>query len=215
VNRSTGKSPFEVVYGRVPAHYLDLPPIPESPMTSKKAEDFAVTMARIHEEVRNKLEVSNKVYREAANVHHRIKTFKEGELVWVYLKKERLPAGSYNKLKEKKIGPCRVLEKINDNAYKIELPPYVRTHPTFNVRDLSEYHGEEEDNSEEDNSWSSSFSPGEDDAVPKNKCSMYSHAGKSCMDTFWYTGHNLTLEAPNRALFNALETGLEDLSNGT
>eukprot|EP00268_Persea_americana_P065959 TRINITY_DN8890_c0_g2_i3.p1 TRINITY_DN8890_c0_g2~~TRINITY_DN8890_c0_g2_i3.p1 ORF type:complete len:373 (-),score=59.96 TRINITY_DN8890_c0_g2_i3:911-2029(-) len=196
VNRSTRKSPFEVVYGHVPAHYLDLAPIPESPMTSKKAEDFAVTMARIYEEVRNKLEVSNKVYREAANIHRRIKTFKEGELVWVYLKKERLPAGSYNKLKEKKIGPCWILKKINDNAYKIERPPDVHTHPTFNVRDLSAYHGEEEDNS-----WLSSFSPGEDDAVPKNKCSLYSSAGKSCTNTFWYSDHNSTLEPPNCTLF--------------
>ena len=196
MNRSIGKSPFEVVYGHVPAHYLDFAPIPESPMTSKKAEDFAVTMARIYEEVRNKLEVSTKVYREATNVHHRIKTFKEGELVWVYLKKERLPAGSYNKLKEKKIGPCWILKKINDNAYKIELPPDVHTHPTFNVRDLSAYHGEEEDNS-----WLSSFSPGEDDAVPKNKCSLYSSAGKSCTNTFWYSDHNSTLEPPNCTLF--------------
>jgi hypothetical protein len=67
---------------------------------------------------------------------------------------------SYNKLKERKIGPCQILTKINDNAYKIDLPPNIRTHPTFNVRDLSEYHGELESDS-----WASAFSPRENDAV--------------------------------------------------
>ncbi|KAG6472144.1 hypothetical protein ZIOFF_069601 [Zingiber officinale] len=39
-NRSTGKSPFEIVYGRSPTHYLDLTEVPTS---SKKVEDFAST----------------------------------------------------------------------------------------------------------------------------------------------------------------------------
>lgn len=50
---------------------------------------------------------------------------------------------------------------INDNSYKIELPSHIHTHLTFNVQDLSDIHGEIGD----DNSWTSSISPGEDDAV--------------------------------------------------
>jgi len=51
-------------------------------------------------------------------------------------------AGSYGKLKEKRIGPCRILKKINDNVYKIDIPPTICTHSTFNARDLLEYHGD-------------------------------------------------------------------------
>ena len=160
INRSTGKSPFEIVYGQAPTHYLDLAPIPNSSLSNKKAEDFVSTMNKIHDEVRKKLEQSNAKYKEAANKHRRVKTFHEGDLVWVYLKKERFPTGSYNKLKERKIRPCQILTKINDNAYKIDLSPNIRTHPTFNVRDLSEYHGELESDS-----WASAFSPRENDAV--------------------------------------------------
>ncbi|KAK9920990.1 hypothetical protein M0R45_029522 [Rubus argutus] len=160
INRSTGKSPFEIVYGQAPTHYLDLAPIPNSSLSNKKAEDFVSTMNKIHDEVRKKLEQSNAKYKEATNKHRRVKTFHEGDLVWVYLKNERFPVGSYNKLKERKIGPCQILTKINDNAYKIDLPPNIRTHPTFNVRDLSEYHGELESDS-----WASAFSPRENDAV--------------------------------------------------
>jgi len=40
----------------------------------------------------------------------------------VQLCKESFPNKNYNKLKLKKIGQCRILEKRNNNAYKLELP---------------------------------------------------------------------------------------------
>jgi hypothetical protein len=33
-------------------------------------------------------------------------------------------------------GPFKILEKINDNAYKLELPPEFSVNPTFNILDL-------------------------------------------------------------------------------
>jgi hypothetical protein len=33
-------------------------------------------------------------------------------------------------------GPVRILEKINDNAYKLELPPEFGVSPKFNISDL-------------------------------------------------------------------------------
>jgi hypothetical protein len=32
-------------------------------------------------------------------------------------------------------GPFKILEKINDNAYKLELPPEYGVSPTFNISD--------------------------------------------------------------------------------
>jgi hypothetical protein len=42
-------------------------------------------------------------------------------------------------------GPVRILEKINDNAYKLELPPEFGVSPKFNISDLWPYLGEEDE----------------------------------------------------------------------
>ena len=58
-------------------------------------------------------------------------------MVWAYLTRERMPAHAYNKLKSKKIGPLEVLERINDNVYRLKLPADMNTSDFFNVKYLS------------------------------------------------------------------------------
>ena len=55
--------------------------------------------------------------------------------------------------------PFKVLEKINDNAYKVELPADLDVSPTFNIADLKPYLGEED----ELPSRTTSIQEGEDD----------------------------------------------------
>ena len=42
-------------------------------------------------------------------------------------------------------GPYKIIQKINDNAYKLELPPEFGVSPTFNIADLKPYLGEEDE----------------------------------------------------------------------
>ena len=54
----------------------------------------------------------------------------------VHLNKDRFPRATHNKLKWKKIGPCKILRKFSSNAYEVELPKDVGISPIFNVSDL-------------------------------------------------------------------------------
>ena len=70
--------------------------------------------------------------------------------MFAHLRRERFPEREYNKLKLKKIGPCKILRKFSANAYEIELPPGVGISPIFNVVDLYKYQGEGTDAEMED-----------------------------------------------------------------
>ncbi|GJR18893.1 putative ribonuclease H-like domain-containing protein [Tanacetum coccineum] len=92
--------------------------------------------------------------------------YREGDLVWIHLHKEHFLAGCFWKLKPRGDGLFRVLKKINDNAYKIELPGHYNVSATFNVALLSQYKGNSDD---ELDSGSNLFQKGEDDADAVNE----------------------------------------------
>lgn len=60
---------------------------------------------------------------------------------------------------KRKISHCKVLYKINDNAYRIYLPYYMNTFDVFNVHHFTSYLKKEH------NSRMSSFQPEENDVV--------------------------------------------------
>jgi hypothetical protein len=70
-------------------------------------------------------------------------------LILAHLRKERFLRGTYNKLKMKKIGPCKILRKFGTNAYEIELPNGIRISLIFNVSYLYPYKFEELGTSDE------------------------------------------------------------------
>jgi hypothetical protein len=62
-----------------------------------------------------------------------------GDQVLAHLRKESFPRGAYNKLKMKKIRPCKILRKFDANACEIELPDDVGISPIFNISYLYPY----------------------------------------------------------------------------
>ena len=55
------------------------------------------------------------------------------------MRKERFPVRRRSKLHLRGDGPFHVLERINDNAYKLELPGEYNISATYNVSDLSPF----------------------------------------------------------------------------
>ncbi|GJZ67411.1 hypothetical protein Tco_0630651 [Tanacetum coccineum] len=138
VNCSTGKTTFSVVYHQPPNHTLNLVPL-------------------------LKLPASNAKYKEDRDKHWRTKIFSEGDIVMVDLRKERFLVGTYNKLKKKKIDPCRILKKINDNAYVVDLPKDMAISNTFNVSYLVDHYSPRKLLYPNENSRSSPFQVGKND----------------------------------------------------
>src|SRR3984957_1803466 len=100
-------------------------------------------MKELHSQVKERLQNSSQEYKRRADQHRRQLQFEVGDLILAHLRKERFLRGTYNKLKMKKIGPCKVLKKFGENAYEIELPDGIEISPIFNISYLYPYRAEE------------------------------------------------------------------------
>jgi hypothetical protein len=109
---------------------------PTNERTSMEASKRAAYIKKIHEETNEAIEL--KVVRKAANMNkHRKKVlFEPGDVVWIHLRKECFSDQRKSKLMPRGDGPFHILSKINDNAYKIDLPPSYGVSNTFNVANL-------------------------------------------------------------------------------
>jgi hypothetical protein len=105
-----------------------------------EATKRAAYVRKIHEKTKETIEL--KAMRKAAsmNKHRKKVLFEPGDLVWIHLRKARFPDKRKSKLMPRGDGPFRVLAKINDNAYKIDLPACygVRTPSTLLICHLSQ-----------------------------------------------------------------------------
>jgi hypothetical protein len=116
----------------------------------------------------------NEKYRIAASKGRKEVKLEPDDLVWLHLRKERFSELRKSKLMSRVAGPFKILANINDNAYKLELPPEFRVSYSFNILDLRAYLREED----EMPSMTTSMQEGEDDEGINTSATIIKSSGK-------------------------------------
>jgi hypothetical protein len=141
IHSTTKLSPFMVVYGFNPHAPIVLLHLPPSEIVNLDATQRSEFILKLHETTKLQIEKMNERYQIAASKGRKEVKLEPGDLVWVHLR----PDLRKSKLMPHAAGSFKVLKKINDNAYKLELPPEFGVSPTFNISDLKSYLGEEDE----------------------------------------------------------------------
>ncbi|KAL5752228.1 hypothetical protein ACOSQ2_022735 [Xanthoceras sorbifolium] len=139
VHSATHFSPFEIVYGFNPLTSLDLLPLPVTEHVNLDGKKKAEFVKQIHEKTRQNIERRTEQYANQANKGRKKVVFEPGDWVWLHMRKERFPVQRRSKLLPRGDGPFQVIERINDNAYKLDLPGAYNVSASFNVSDLSPF----------------------------------------------------------------------------
>ena len=149
VHRSTGCAPFSLVYTKVPSTLFDVTSVPNG--VNSRAATFAEDVAHILEDVRSRLQKVYAKEKEMKDAQRKEVLFEPGDEVMVHFRKERMPANlGGNKLHPRRYGPFKVLKKLGDNPYVIDLPTGFGVSSAFNVADLAPYKTLEDGTSLED-----------------------------------------------------------------
>jgi translation initiation factor IF-1 len=145
VHSTTNVSPFQVVYGFNPHAPIDLLPLLPSETTCFDASQRSEFILKMYEITKLNIEKMNEKYRIAASKGRKEVKLEPGDLVWLHLRKERFSELRKSKLMSRAAGPFKILTKINDNVYKLELPPEFGVSLSFNISDLRPYLEEEDE----------------------------------------------------------------------
>ncbi|XP_076882853.1 uncharacterized protein LOC143531440 [Bidens hawaiensis] len=185
-SKTTGISPFMAVYGLNPQTPLDLAVLDTSTKFSKEVSDLAVDIKPIHQRIHDQIAKTNELIKYRRDKGRKHVLFKPGDLVWLHFRKERFLSKCRSKLSPRSDCPFKVLAKVNDNAYKIDLPGNSSASATINVVDLQPY-----------------FDP--DDPLPSLRSNFF-EAGEDDGKTQAQT-HNSMSASPNQIWVNLAQLG--------
>ena len=88
MNRSTSRSPFQIVYQSSPRTAPELRKMEQEERTSAEVEEFAEHIKSLHEDVHAHITKMNQQHKARENQRRRHKEFQAGDLDMVYLRKE-------------------------------------------------------------------------------------------------------------------------------
>jgi hypothetical protein len=136
---------FQIVYGFNPRAPIDLLPLPPSKTTCFATSQLSEFILKMPEITKLNIEKMNEKYRIAGSKGRKEVKLEPRDLVWSHLRKKWFLDLRKSKLMSRANGPFKILEKIKDNAYKLELPLEFAVSLTFNILDLWPYLREEDE----------------------------------------------------------------------
>ena len=132
IHSSTGKSPFEVVYGK-----RLLLPIMVTKEQIFAADEFIGDFESSYAQVKRAILCSQEKQKREADKHRRNVNLKVGQYVLLRFEKARLKKrqekGKFVKLSTRYYGPFKITDKVNDLTFTLELPPTWKLHNVFHV----------------------------------------------------------------------------------
>jgi hypothetical protein len=146
LHSSTDHNPFQVGLGFQPLGPIDvaLPLTVTStysspaPTEADKANRFIEQIQHICQQVQDILQKSNDKYKQRHDQHRVLHKFHVGDKIWFHLQKKHLTEPHW-KLCPLCYGPYTVIKAMGDNAFELNIPPFLGLHPVFNVDLLRPY----------------------------------------------------------------------------
>ena len=136
-NRSTGYSPFFLMYGYHPVLPVELLKGDES-TNVETVSKFLTRTQEVWQSARAQMEKALVAQKKYYDQKHRDVQFAVGDTVLLSTQNLRLK-GIPHKLQRKFCGPYKILEKIGAQAYRLKLPDTWRIHPVFHVSLLKQW----------------------------------------------------------------------------
>jgi hypothetical protein len=146
LDRSTSHNSFQVGLGFQPLGPIDvaIPLVVTStnsnpvPTEVGKSTQFIERIQHIHQQVQDILQKSTDKYKQLHDQHRVPHKFQVGVKVWFHLQKEHLTR-PHQKLHPLSYGSYTITKAMGDNAFELNIPPFLGLHPVFNMDLLRPY----------------------------------------------------------------------------
>jgi hypothetical protein len=135
IHSGTSKAPFELIYGYCPDFTVPIGKHSNIPGLDQRLDHLAKVRADAEAALRLSKEKMKEQYKRDKKTAH---TFNVGDLVWLQAKDIKIHQKS-PKLGPRQLGPFKVIKRIGDLDFKLDLPHYLKLHPVFHVNRLAPY----------------------------------------------------------------------------
>ena len=133
----TGYSPFYLNFGFHPVTPMEMMRDREESLV-ESTEEFLQRMDTVFKSAKQQMEKANEKMKMHADKRRKAVTFKVNDLVLLSTQNLRMKDVP-TKFAKRFVGPFKILAKIGENAYTLELPDGWKIHPTFHVSLLKEW----------------------------------------------------------------------------